>query len=134
MRRIACDRDGFTLLELMIVVIIVGILSSVALPTYTKTIERSRQAEALTVLGMLRGAEYRYRGLTGVYTNDLSRLDLEDPNSMLHRYFDYVVSTSAGNQQFLARATRNSLRRSSTVGAYAITINQDGTLVQPAAF
>ncbi len=134
MRWMTGDRDGFTLLELMIVVVIVGILSSVALPAYTKTIERSRQAEALTVLGMVRRAEYRYRGLADVYTNDLGRLDLENPNSMLHRYFDYVVVTSAGNLQFLARATRNGFRRPSTVGAYAITLDQDGTLVQPASF
>lgn len=50
---------GFTLIELLVVVLIIGILSAFALPQYTKAVERSRVAEAETVLASLYDAQAR---------------------------------------------------------------------------
>ena len=44
-------RHAFTLVELIIVVIIIGVLASIAIPQFSKTMERSRIAEASAVLG-----------------------------------------------------------------------------------
>lgn len=53
-------RKGFTLLEVVIVVIIIGLLAAIALPQYTTTLNRAKAGEAYTNLGALRTAMDRY--------------------------------------------------------------------------
>jgi len=60
-RNYAAPRHGgFTLLEVMITVAIVGILAAIALPSYTYFITRSRVIEATTALGDMRSQMEKY--------------------------------------------------------------------------
>ena len=47
----ADSRTGFTLLELLIVIIILGVLAAIALPQYLRTVERGKSSEAMIHLG-----------------------------------------------------------------------------------
>src|ERR1700712_4042359 len=64
--------QGFTLMELMTVVIIVGVLSAIAVPTFSSYIYRSRTSEATEFLGVIRLREEAYRSEFGVYCPTLA--------------------------------------------------------------
>ncbi len=61
------NQGGFTLVELMIVVIIVGILAAVAIPMYQGATERAKASEAVAALGTIRGAMRVYFAEHGTY-------------------------------------------------------------------
>jgi prepilin-type N-terminal cleavage/methylation domain-containing protein len=62
-------RKGFTLIELMIVMLIIGILTTMAVPMYRKTIETSKATDALAILNAIANANRMYNLDTGNYTN-----------------------------------------------------------------
>ena len=95
---------GFTLLELLMVVIIIAILASIALPQYFRTAERTRAAEALQMLATIRSSETRYKmgSQANVFSNDLDDLDVEVGASTIWNYSAAPPFASAARQGGLA--------------------------------
>ena len=61
---------GFTLMELMVVIVIVGILASVAVPLYVNYVKDSQRTEAKGAINAVIAAEQNYYQLNGTYTPD----------------------------------------------------------------
>lgn len=65
---------GFTLIELMIVVVIIGILSAIAIPGYNNVQESARRSSCRSNIRTLATAESIYFGVYGSYTADMTSL------------------------------------------------------------
>jgi prepilin-type N-terminal cleavage/methylation domain-containing protein len=68
--RILKSRKGFTMLELLMVVIVIGILASLAIPQYQSFMEKARAAEAKNFIGAIRNAQELYYLAHNIYGDD----------------------------------------------------------------
>ncbi|MDD4893897.1 MAG: type IV pilin-like G/H family protein [Candidatus Omnitrophica bacterium] len=85
-------KKAFTLLELIVVIIIIGILATVGLSQYSRIIERVRGAEAKAILGAIRSGQSTYYLQYGSYASVISDLGLTVPTSCTStNYFSYNI-------------------------------------------
>lgn len=73
--------SGFTLMEMLVVVIILGVVAGVAMPSYTLHIERVRASEGVQLLTALLAAQERYRLENAAYATAIASLDIDLPNA-----------------------------------------------------
>lgn len=100
------NKKGFTLLELLVVVLIIGILAAVALPQYKKSVEESKVSEALMNIAVIEGAGQRYI--------------LAHPDTSSTWLKDFLdVDLSGGEWHGVTYVTKNF--------QYAVVVNRSGT-------
>ena len=109
---------GFTLIELITVVIIIAIMTALALPQYTRFIERSQASTAKNALDMIRKAEATYFTLNSQYlpctstSGSTCNLTIEIPevarvfNYTAGKDWEYAVTSGAPYNSYTAIATR----------------------------
>ncbi len=116
----AKDRKGFSLVELAVVVIIIGVLAAFGVPRLLKSVERSKASEAFGYLSAVRSAQERYQARQGEYATVLTTLDMEvsDP-----KYYS-VGSITADEDSWSMTLTRQGA--SAGYGAYTVTFTQEG--------
>ena len=113
---------GFSLVELTIVVVILGVLSMMAVPRYQTAVERAKAAEAFTYLSQIEGAQERHNARTGEYAKNMGQLDIKMSSP---QHFSVGNFSSYNWQtQWELRLTRQGA--SSGFGNYTVTWNQDG--------
>ena len=85
MKKMILEQRGFTLIELMIVVAIIGILAAIAIPKFTSMLEKSREGATKGNLGAIRSAIAIYYGdREGVWPTTINHMNVGE-------LFDVVV-------------------------------------------
>ena len=92
MFKIKNGSQGFTLLELLVVVLIIGILAAIALPQYQKAVRKSKFMQFMVLQDAIERAEEVYYLVHGSYTDKLEDLDVELPGGTINYYEDSKVS------------------------------------------
>lgn len=70
------NKKGFTLIEILVAVLIIGALSAIAMPSYMRSVERSRAANPMANLSAIAKAQKAYSFGTEHYTDNISNLDI----------------------------------------------------------
>lgn len=124
-------RKGFTLLELMIVVVVIAILAAIGLPQFFRVAERGRAAEGVNALGALRSAQIRHVAETGSTTDNADDLDVDMAAGDL-KYFDTIGLTAGVNTRTTPGAIIASVTRDAGVdnpyAAYTLSITGGGDI------
>ena len=74
MKEMLKNKKGFTLIELMIVVAIIGILAAIAIPNFMNYQCKAKQSEAKSTLGALRTAEEAYYAEYSTYADTTAKM------------------------------------------------------------
>jgi prepilin-type N-terminal cleavage/methylation domain-containing protein len=116
-------KKGFTLLELIVVVIIIGILATLGFTQYVKMVEKGRTAEAKTTLGQIRSAQMAYYLEYGAYTPTFTNLIVDSPTACAaSHWFSFATDATT------ATATRctASGKSPNAIAVYSITLTHVG--------
>lgn len=94
---------GFTLIELMLVILIIGILAAIAMPQYDDYVTRTNRTAAQQYLLELASAEQQYLLDSRSYTSTIANLGVSEP-SAISGVYTVTIAVSAGPPGFVITA------------------------------
>lgn len=110
--------SGFTLIEVLVTIVILSILAVIALPTYLKFIDKSKETEALSILSTINRLQVENYLSTGSFVKSIDKLGLGlDPKT---KNYNYIISNPDNNISAQAQALPTSISFSSFAGCVVV--------------
>lgn len=100
------QQQGFTLIELMIVLVIVGVLLAIAVPSYSNYKLKANRSEAFTMLNEIMQAQERFAVDNGAYTDILVNLGYANPQGTVDGNYRIGATTCDDDATAIAVCVR----------------------------
>lgn len=113
--------QGFTLLELMVAVAVIGILASIAIPGYQNYVRGARRAEAQADMLKIQLGLEKWRASNNTYTSTLSSVGFTDTNP----YYQYSITNNTGSAYTINAQAQGS--QNSDTGCTGLSLDQGNT-------
>jgi len=117
--------NGFTLIELMIVVVIIGVLAAIAMPAYQEYTKRARRADAKHALLDIQLNQEKWRANNSTYSSTIGDVWGSGTTS-LDGYYNLTVSDGTGSQ-YSATAAPTGAQSEDDCGTFAIDASGENT-------
>jgi len=116
---------GFTLVELAVVVVIIGVLAAYGVPRFMDAVERSKASEAFAYLDVIREAQERYAAREGTYSSSTALLDIQ---MQPPKYFTAPEMCVAPSNTLESCWSLTLTRKGASAGygSYTVCFTQDG--------
>ena len=115
--------NGYTLIELMLVVVIIGILAAVAYPAYTGYGEKARRSDAKHALLDMQLEQEKWRANNIRYTSTLS--DLNWTTTSIDEHYDLAITSIATNAYTLTATVDSAGLQANDADCSTMTLNQN---------
>ena len=101
------SKKGFSLAEILIVVVVASVLVAISVPNFLRTIDKENARQAITYLRLIRSAQKVYYSNHQTYVNCTSTADIQTNLGIEISDGDYKFSvTGASSTTFTAQATK----------------------------
>ena len=119
---------GFTIIELMIVVVVIGVLAAIALPAYQNYAKQARRADAKTSLFEVQLAMEKYRANNSTFTTNMTDLGYPGATNQQSKegYYILDIPSAAAASTYTITADPTGIQANDDCGTFTITVNAGG--------